>query len=64
MKPVIARYNEETGTFLRSFNVRYEYEGLTYETTLYASCFDNAENILEAIKRNGIIHSELIETEE
>jgi len=64
MKPATTYYDPDTNSYQKPFNVRYEFENKIYEITLYASCFDKAEDILEAIKHNGVVFSELIETED
>jgi hypothetical protein len=64
MKPAETYYDPISGCFQKPFNVRYEFEDNVYEITLYASCHDQAENVLEAIKQNGIVYSELLEIEE
>jgi len=64
MKAAATYYDPVNKCFQKPFNVRYEFEDRIYEVTLYASCFDQAENVLEAIKRNGTVFSELIEIEE
>ena len=63
MKPAVTYYDSDTNSYQKPFNVRYEFENKTYEITLYASCFGNAEDALIAIKRNGVVFSELIEEE-
>ena len=64
MKPAPIFYDPISGCFQKPFNVRYKFEDNIYEITLYASCHDQAESVLEAIRRNGVIHSELLDVEE
>ena len=61
---MITKYDTHSGTFLRTFNLRYRLKDKTFETRIIATSFTNAEEILDSIKNNSIIHSELIEVQD
>jgi hypothetical protein len=63
MTPVIAQYIPELGQLLRTFNIRYELAGRTFEVPMKAVSWTQAESIMAAIKDNGMVHSELVEIE-
>jgi hypothetical protein len=54
-------YDPVSGAFWRTFNIRFNHGGLTYEVPLMALTWKHAEDMLEAIKADGIIHNETIE---
>jgi len=54
-------YDPEAGVFWRTFNIRFNYDGLTYEVPVMALTWQHAEAMLKAIKTEGIIHNETIE---
>ena len=55
-------YDPDLGVFLRIFNVRYVYANMLFELPIKATCWDKAVQMLKAIKANGVVHNELIET--
>jgi hypothetical protein len=54
-------YDTDLGQFLRTFNIRFEYDGKVFETPIKAVTWLEAEDMLDAIKATGMINSELIE---
>ena len=56
-----ATYDPDLGQFLRTFNIRYTFDGNTFELPIKATSWREAEYMLDAVKRNGVVHSELIE---
>lgn len=54
-------YDPDLGQFLRTFNIRYTYGSKTFEVSIKAPTWLEAEEMLDAIKENGTVHNELIE---
>ena len=54
-------YDPVAGVFYRTFNVRFQAGGVTFEIPLKATCWQQAESILAAIRHNGYVHNELVE---
>ena len=53
MKQALVKYDTDLGTFLRTFNLRFQTTKGTFETQIKASCWKDAESILAAIKSTG-----------
>lgn len=60
--PRAITYGPDLGVFLRTFNIRHEWDGLTFEAPMKAASWAQAEHILHAIKATYTVHNELIET--
>lgn len=54
-------YDTDLGQFLRTFNIRYVMNDKLYEVQFKTTTWLEAENMLHAIKKTGIVHSELLE---
>lgn len=54
-------YDTDLGQFLRTFNIRYTYDSKTFEVAIKALTWLEAEEMLDAIKENGMVNNELIE---
>lgn len=60
MKDKLVEYDTDSGTFLRTFNVRFAGPEGVYEVPIKARCWENAEDILKAIKSNGEVFGEVV----
>ena len=54
-------YDPDLGVFLRTFNIRYYILFQPYEVQIKAKSWQQAEQMLKAIKSNGVVYSELVE---
>lgn len=54
-------YDPDLGQYLRTFNVRYTYDGKIFEVAIKALTWLEAEEMLDAIKESGMVNNELIE---
>ena len=55
------QYDHDLGQYLRTFNIRYTYGSKTFEVAIKALTWLEAEEMLDAIKENGMVNNELVE---